>query len=292
MTWNQLTFITTGDKSNELAEHLSFVGALAVTLKDAGDEPIFEPEANRALWSRTIVVGLFDEGCDINNILNQLLIFYPNGQLPDHHIDTLEDNDWERSWMDYYEPINYGHNLWVIPSWCNVIDETATNIKLDPGLAFGTGSHETTTLCLNWLAENPPVDQRIVDFGCGSGILAIAGLKLGAKQALGIDISDQALEASRHNASLNQINDSDFILQLSLSDESVKYDLVIANILANPLLTLADKIAGLCKSKGSIVLSGILNEQVDLIQEKYAQWFGDFNVESKGDWARVVGIRK
>ncbi len=289
MSYKQISFVTTGTHANVLSEYLTALGALAITLKDAGDEPIFEPDDNQPLWQATIVNGLFDGKINHESLLEGLLQAYPLGGMPEYSITELADEDWEKSWMDYYKPLHFGNSLWVVPSWCKVEPSMENHVLLDPGLAFGTGSHETTSLCLHWLAENPPQDIDILDYGCGSGILAIAALKLGAKTALGVDISEQALEASRHNGQLNNILEDKFLLQEKLINNK-KYDLVIANILANPLLILAEQLAERCQHK--IILSGILEHQVDLIIHKYQTYFKDFQVKIEGEWARVVGTRK
>lgn len=288
MTYKEIAFATTEKEADALSEYLTGLGALAITLKDAGDEPIFEPEENQTLWQSMIVTGLFPAQMSHENLLEHLLRAYPEGQLPDYTITELPDQDWEKSWMDYYEPLQFGKSLWVVPSWCEVQNPEATNVMLNPGLAFGTGTHETTALCLRWIADNPPKNLRIVDYGCGSGILAIAALKLGAKMALGIDISSQALEASRQNSQLNGILEEKFLLQDSVVNDE-KYDLVIANILANPLLELSERLAGLCQ--GKILLSGILAHQVDSIIHQYQTWFENFQVETDGQWARIVADR-
>ncbi|MCK5359772.1 MAG: 50S ribosomal protein L11 methyltransferase, partial [Gammaproteobacteria bacterium] len=193
------------------------------------------------------------------------------------------DQDWERSWMDRFQPMQYGEGLWICPTWYQPPEPDATNIMLDPGLAFGSGSHETTRLCLQWLSTQELAGKTIIDYGCGSGILAIAALKLGAVNALGVDIDPQALQASRKNAELNHVSES---LQLVLPGEvsaGAGADIIFANILAGTLVELKSQLLGFRRPKGVLILSGVLQSQKDLIYKEFEAG-NAIDVVSEGDW--------
>ena len=206
-----------------------------------------------------------------------------------HKIEQLEDKDWEREWMDNFHPMRFGERLWICPSWRDVPDENAVNVMLDPGLAFGTGTHPTTSLCLQWLDSLDLTGKTVIDFGCGSGILAIAALKLGAAKAIGIDIDPQAIQASRDNAERNGVSDR---LELYLpkdQPEEMKADVVVANILAGPLRELAPLISVLPVSGGLLGLSGILASQAESVCDAYADSFTLDPVVEKEEWCRITG---
>jgi ribosomal protein L11 methyltransferase len=208
-----------------------------------------------------------------------------------YKIELLEDKDWEREWMDNFHPMKFGERLWVCPSWKPVPDENAVNVMLDPGLAFGTGTHPTTALCLAWLDSQNLQDKIVIDFGCGSGILAIAALKLGAKRVIGIDIDPQAITASRDNAQRNNVSEQ---LELYLPADlptGVVADVLVANILAGPLRELSTNIEAVVKENGLLALSGILQQQADELVEVYSQWFKMDKPEIKDEWARLSGIK-
>jgi len=205
-----------------------------------------------------------------------------------YKLEPLEDKDWEREWMDNFHPMQFGERLWICPSWRDVPDPNAVNVMLDPGLAFGTGTHPTTALCLRWLDGIEMTDKTVVDFGCGSGILALAALKLGAKRVIGIDIDPQALQATKENARRNGVEDR-LDVYLPEDQPELEADVVMANILSGPLLELQSVITNYCKPGGLLVLSGILAEQVTRIEEAYAN---DITLEPSaidGEWARVSG---
>ena len=206
MPWIQLKIDTDNDLAEQISDALSEQGAQAVTLEDRADQPIFEPPLGTTpLWQKVCLVGLFDSAVDIHPIVETLQKQF--GKL--HWIaDPLEDKDWVREWMDSFQPIRFGQRLWIVPSWHDAPDENAVNLRLDPGLAFGTGTHPTTALCLEWLDSHPPQDLNVIDYGCGSGILGIAALKLGAKHCVGVDTDPQALLASQNNAAQNNVADT------------------------------------------------------------------------------------
>jgi ribosomal protein L11 methyltransferase len=205
MPWLQVRLAISPEQAETYEDAFLEVGAVSVTFMDAEDQPIFEPELNTTpLWSHTHLLALFEGGTEAASVLAHLELL-TGGPLPEHHSEVIEDQDWERSWMDNFQPMRFGQRLWIVPSWHAAPEPDAVNLLLDPGLAFGTGTHPTTALCLEWLDGQDLKDCHVLDFGCGSGILAIAALLLGAKEAVGTDIDVQALEASRDNAGRNNI---------------------------------------------------------------------------------------
>lgn len=287
MPWIQLIFNTTPDKADKLSDALSECGAAAVTFEDNADQPIYEPELGQTpLWASTRVVGLYDAEVnpdDISDYLNAVI-----SDLPTYKVEAVEDKDWVREWMDNFHPIQFGDKLWICPSWREPIAPSAVNIMLDPGLAFGTGTHPTTALCLNWLDQADLTGQYVIDYGCGSGILAIAAALLGAKKVIGVDIDPQALQATQENAKRNGV-EIDTYLPEDCPD--LPCDLLIANILAGPLESLAPLFAKLTQPKAGIVLSGILATQAEQVRQHYQQWFEMNPAESKEDWVRISGKR-
>jgi ribosomal protein L11 methyltransferase len=286
----QLVFSTNTEIADKLNEVLLETEALAVTLQDAADEPIFEPALGTTpLWGKTEVVALFSEDADIQHVIQQLQAAV--GQLPPYQINSVAEQLWERAWMDEFKPMQFGKRLWICPSWHAPVDATAVNLLLDPGLAFGTGTHPTTRLCLEWLDENPPSDKQVIDYGCGSGILAIAALKLAASMAYAVDYDSQALLATQDNALRNQLNSAQLKTFLPEALPSLKVDVLLANILAQPLIELVEKFASLVKPQGTIVLSGILAEQADKVKQAYQPWFTIQTTTQLNEWVRLDGIK-
>lgn len=239
----------------------------------------------------TDVIGLFDAETDMNDVVAILENHPLLGAGFAHKIEQLEDKDWEREWMDNFHPMRFGERLWICPSWRDVPDENAVNVMLDPWLAFGTGTHPTTSLCLQWLDSLDLTGKTVIDFGCGSGILAIAALKLGAAKAIGIDIDPQAIQASRDNAERNGVSDR---LELYLpkdQPEEMKADVVVANILAGPLRELAPLISVLPVSGGLLGLSGILASRAESVCEAYADSFALDPVVEKKSGAALPVVR-
>ena len=289
MPWIQLKIDTNKTLAEPISDALSEMGALAVTLEDRADQPIFEPELGTTpLWEEVCVVGLFEAETDLHPIVSALE--QPFGELK-WSADPLEDRDWVREWMDGFEPIRFGKQLWIVPSWHQPPDSEGIHLQLDPGLAFGTGTHPTTALCLEWLDSHPPVWLEVIDYGCGSGILGVAALKMGAKHCIGVDTDPQALEASLSNAENNGVAQQ-IELYLPGQGELAKADLMLANILANPLITLAERLAELTKPGGTIVLSGILAEQAQQVSDAYSTFFEMAPAVQKEDWIRLEGVRK
>ena len=265
-------------------------GASSVTYRDAEDKPILEPGPGETpVWDNSIVTGLFESDADTETLISQLALGLDAHA---HSISTerLEDQDWERSWLAYFKPMHFGGDLWVVPTHMDPPQPSAVNLKLDPGLAFGTGTHPTTSLCLQWLSAHPPQDMTVLDYGCGSGILAIASLLFGARQADGTDIDPQAIEASLSNADINDVRNG-LGVYLVKDFERREYDLVLANILSGPLAQLAPELAACCRAGGNIVLSGLLREQAADISEIYAEYFDMSPPRFLGDWALLHGCR-
>ena len=292
MSWLQLRLAITPEQAPALEDQLLELGAVSVTFMDAEDQPIFEPDLGTTpLWSNTHLLALFETDTDGEALLQHLRLLW-QAELPAHELEQIEDQDWERSWMDNFHPMRFGQRLWIVPSWHAAPEPDAVNLLLDPGLAFGTGTHPTTSLCLQWLDAQQLQGKTLIDFGCGSGILAIAGLLLGAEHAVGTDIDIQALEASRDNAQRNQIADEHFDLYLPEHMPSAPADVLVANILAGPLVSLAPQLASLVKPGGLLALSGILAEQTDEILQAYQ---GDFELDPVAEqdgWIRVSGKRR
>lgn len=291
MPWLQLHIPSTAEDAEALEDALLACGAHAVSLTDGADQPLLEPPPGATpLWRETIVSALFEADQSQPQILQAL---EQQLDLPpaDHRFEILEDQPWERAWMDDFQPMRFGQRLWIVPSWCEPPEPDAVNLRLDPGLAFGTGTHETTALCLQWLDGEQVRDCQVLDFGCGSGVLAIAALLLDARSAEGCDIDPQALDASRANAQLNGVSERFSCALADQVDPERQFDLVLANILAGPLVELAPRLANHCRPGGRIALSGILAEQAQSITDAYQRWFRLDPVAHEGDWVRVSGTR-
>jgi len=297
MPWLSLVVDSDAKHAEALSEALLELGALSVDLLDANadtpdEQAIFgEPgEPPPGVWQHNRVSALFDCNTDVGAILLKAIANIGLERLPEHRIETLADNDWVRLTQSQFEPIPISPRLWIVPTWHTPSDPSAINIVLDPGLAFGTGSHPTTRLCLRWLDTNLQGGESVLDYGCGSGILAIAALKLGAAQAVGIDVDSQAVIASRDNAYANRVKNVQFFLPDDAPQSS--YDLVVANILTNPLRMLAPLLAKATRPGGQIVLSGILEEQAQDVMNIYQQWF-DLNAPIFEDgWACLSGRKR
>lgn len=287
MAWIQLKADTTRDRAEPLSNVLIELGAVSVTFEDPEDVPVYEPAPGETpLWAQTRIIGLFDDQFDAESLSHA----WPT-DLP-YQLEQLEDQPWERLWMDQFQPLQFGEKLWICPSWLPEPDPDAVNILLDPGLAFGTGHHPTTALCLEWLDSADLQDRDLIDYGCGSGILAIAALKLGARYALGIDIDPQALTASRDNAQRNGIDDHRFELALPKQDPNPVTDLLVANILSGPLMELAPILAPRVKGSGQILLSGILAEQAAEVLNSYQPWFDMDEPVIRDGWVRLSGRKR
>jgi ribosomal protein L11 methyltransferase len=291
MPWIQLKINSQAEYAEQIGEMLSASGAQAVTFVDAKDTPMYEPKPGEVmLWPDTQIVGLYDAEYDMSRVISQLSQSKLLGKNFNHKLDQLEDKDWEREWMINFHPMQFGERLWICPSWRDVPDPNAVNVMLDPGLAFGTGTHQTTSLCLRWLDSLELSEATVVDFGCGSGILGIAALKLGAKRVIGIDIDPQALLASQDNANRNDVGEK-IELYLPEHQPELKADVVLANILAGPIRELRTVITEYCKTGGKLVLSGILDNQAQEINDLYSHDFNMDPIMVDGEWARVSGVK-
>jgi ribosomal protein L11 methyltransferase len=294
MPWQSVSLPATADEAERLSDALMDVGALSVSIEDAAagtdyEAPIFgEPGMPvDALWRDNSVVALFDQHANVPVILNRAADI-AEFTLPEYEITLLAEQDWVRLTQSEFDPIQISTRLWIIPSWHNPPDTSAINLKLDPGLAFGTGSHPTTRLCLQWLDQHIKGHESVLDYGCGSGILAIAAKKFGAVTAYGVDIDPQAVITAKDNASNNQVDISFFSTD---NDKSLPVDIVIANILTNPLLALAPLLADRCNSKGQIVLSGILASQADKVIAVYSAWFNISVWRTDDGWVCLSGVK-
>lgn len=291
MPWIQLTVSSDEAHARPLGDVLMANGAQAVTYRDGKDAPIFEPGPGEVqLWDHTLVTGLFDAGFNTSALVKRLEQVKYLGKGFRYKTDQLEDKDWEREWMDNFKPIQFASNLWVVPSWHQPPDPNAANILLDPGMAFGTGTHPTTALCLEWLARQDLQGKTVVDFGCGSGILGIAALKLGAARCVGIDIDRQALIATKENAQRNDVAER-FEVYLPSEQPSLAADIVVANVLAGPLQELAPVILGYVGKTGLLCMSGVLSRQADDVMNAYRPAVQFADVEQRDDWIMLNGQR-
>ena len=291
MAWLQLIIPTNETEADKLSDALMEQGAVSVTLQDMQDQPMLEPAIGTTpMWSQTRAVGLFDANQDLKQVIQNLELQL-RIKIADWKGEPLEDKDWVRAWMDNFKPMQFGEKLWVVPSNFEPPQPDAANILLDPGLAFGTGTHPTTSMCLEWLDENPPTDKDIIDFGCGSGILAIGAILLGAKHAEAIDLDPQALLATVDNSEKNNVSENiKTYLPKDFPNQSTT--LLLANMLASPLIELASYFADLTLPKGHIVLSGILAEQAENVLAAYKENFDIEIWKQQDDWICLAGVRK
>jgi len=329
MGWLQLQLGCSRDAADAFETLLLDCGAVSVTLRDAEDEPLFEPGVGETpLWRALLLTGLFPGDADPIALELQLHALAPTA-LPPLHWERLPDQDWVRAWLDDFKPMRFGEKLWVCPSWWQSAEgivqapagewqpsasdaaqwaernqallaamaaPDAVVLKLDPGLAFGTGTHPTTALCLRWLDAHPPKGQHVVDFGCGSGILGIAALLLGARSAAGIDTDPQALQATGDNCAKNQLDAKLFPVYLpeafAARETLVPADGVLANILAGTLIDLAPQLCALARPGGWLLLSGILAEQAEAVMARFRPWCDSFDVVREGDWVSIATTRR
>jgi len=296
MAWLSLKIEADEQTAATLSDALLDLGALSAGIEDADaeterEQPIFgEPgEPVDSLWQHSIVSGLFEEDADIPVIVAAASAAAHLAATPRYRVDAVAEQDWVRLTQSQFEPIQISPRLWIIPTWHTAPDPAAINLILDPGLAFGTGSHPTTHLCLQWLEQNLRGGASVLDYGCGSGILAIAALKLGAGRALGVDIDPQAVVASKQNAEQNRV-----AAEFYLPDAAPKIqaDVVVANILANPLKVLAPMLAQAVRPGGHIVLSGVLVPQAEETIAIYRQWFDIGPAGEMDGWVCLAGVKR
>ena len=292
MGWLQFSMPLAGRDPEFVEALLLEFGAQSVTLSDDADEPVLEPGVGETpLWSQTRVTALFDDTLDAPALV--AFLKHELGSLDGHAVEALEDRDWEREWLRDFQPMAFGDRLWVVPGDASVADDDAVTIHLDPGLAFGTGTHPTTAMCLEWLDGQPLSGCSVLDYGCGSGVLAIAALKLGAASAVGTDIDPQALLATQQNGERNGVS-VDLVDPPDALDGS--FDVVVANILAGPLVELATHLSEYVKSGGRLALSGILEEQAATVRKAYEPWvlLDEQKVmhQDGQNWVRLSGRRQ
>lgn len=294
MPWIQIKLNATNENAEQIGDMLmEETGALSVTFLDAQDTPVFEPlPGETRLWGDTDILALYDAEADTNFIITQIKA---SNMLADdfaYKVEQLEDKDWEREWMDNFHPMKFGKRLWICPSWREIPEPDAVNVMLDPGLAFGTGTHPTTALCLEWLEGLDLSGKTVIDFGCGSGILAIAAIKLGAEKVIGIDIDPQALQASRDNAERNGVADQLEVFLPQNQPEGLIADVVVANILAGPLRELAPIIKGLVKPNGDLAMSGVLDTQAEDVANHYRDELHIDSIAEQSEWCRISGRKQ
>ena len=269
------------------------VGALSITLQDAGDTPVLEPPPGATpLWPKVRISALFEASANMQAVRDRLSATFA-GEALELRTEVLEDRPWEREWLKYFKPLRFGQRLWVCPDGqrpaCSDSQVPPVYLDLDPGLAFGTGTHPTTALCLEWLDGADLRAKHVIDYGCGSGILAIAALKLGAASAVAIDIDPQALIATRDNAQRNGV--AERLTVAAAPPPSAVGDVLVANILAEPLEKLAAQFSALVPPGGQLVLSGLLSQQAATVAMRYRPWFDIRPVTLRDDWARLDGVR-
>ena len=296
MTWQQLRFQVQPERLEAIEQFLLDQGAMSVTYLDAEDQAVFQKEpGSTPLWNNICVVSLFSESACLDGVLFWLQQHPAVSNKSDLEIEILEDQEWERSWMADFKAMQFGDNLWICPSWQTPPDPDAITIMLDPGLAFGSGTHNTTSLCLQWLEKNCTAEATVIDYGCGSGVLAIAAALLGASSVIAVDNDPQAITATGENAERNRIGGG--LIATYLPDDLPpavaieQADILLANILAEPLLELAAKFARLVKPGGKIVLSGLLQQQAEQVRACYQSWFAMEEPAISGDWVRLAGTR-
>ncbi|HNP36343.1 MAG TPA: 50S ribosomal protein L11 methyltransferase [Woeseiaceae bacterium] len=295
MSWQQFVMDLGNLDPERVEEFLTGHGACSITYTDAGDKPVLEPGVGETpLWRDTRISALFAGDTDLSTLADELGRTLCLNRQPAHRVEKLRDCAWEREWLKDFGPMQFGTSLWVCPGDSGA-PPGATVVRLDPGLAFGTGTHPTTALCLEWLDGLALDDKTLLDYGCGSGLLAIAALKLGCRRAVAMDIDPQAVTSTLHNAKRNAVSER---LQVVGSDAEImsSYDVVVANILAGPLLALAESVITRLSSGGELALSGILSGQVDRIHAAYDPWIQFdapvFRSQGNQTWARLSGIRR
>lgn len=291
MDWYQISVVGSEQASESLGDVFTSIGAVSVTFQDAADQPLYEPPPDaHPLWQKTRIVALFENPVDLVEVREVVARSVPSILLSDWKMETLVDRAWEREWMDHFKPMQFGERLWICPSHATPPDPDAVNLLLDPGLAFGTGTHPTTALCLEWLATSDVRGLHVIDYGCGSGVLAVASILLGASRATAVDIDPQALIATEENARKNGVADRiHCCLPVHLGDE--KADVVLANILAKPLEELAPVLIECLEPCGRLVLSGLLREQIDTVLHAYSADVDFAPPMIRENWARLDGIR-
>ncbi len=296
MPWQSLRVTLDASRAEAFSEALMALGAISASLEDADagsidETPIFgEPtEPDAGLWQHCIVTALLEAEHNPADLVAQAALATGLAELPAWTVETVDDQDWVRLTQSQFDPIPISPRLWIVPTWHDAPDSQALNIRLDPGLAFGTGSHPTTRLCLRWLDDNIKGGESVLDYGCGSGILAIAAAKLGAAEVWGVDIDPQAIQAAVYNADMNAVS-----ARFYTPDEApaAAAQIVLANILTNPLKALAPLLASLTLPGGRLVMSGILENQAEAVMQIYRNWFEFGTPVAEEGWVRLCGKKK
>lgn len=294
MAWLLLKIRANEQNADAISDALMNIGALSASIEDANAETLTEQaifgepgDPPPGIWQQNIVTAMFDEDADVNQILDALIQETAIAKFQ-YSTEIIAEQDWVRATQAQFDPIKITDKLWIVPTWHVAPDEDAINIVLDPGLAFGTGSHPTTSLCLEWLTQQKAMPS-VLDYGCGSGILAIAAKKLGAESVVGVDIDDQAIIASDYNARQNMV-DIEFFNANAFTHQT--FDVVVANILSSALMVLAPALAKYCKTGGKIALSGILESQKEALTARYSEWFDMDAPRQKDAWILLTGTKK
>lgn len=291
--WQQLKIQLHSENASYFEQILFDSDAISISYLDAEDQPVFQEEpGSTPLWDNTFLLCLFNAKTDLGSLLNKLRCNTKVLNNKSLNIELIEDQDWERSWMKDFEPIQFGEKLWICPSWLSPPEPNAVNIKLDPGLAFGTGNHATTSLCLRWLDQADVRGSEVIDYGCGSGVLSIASALLGAVKVHSVDNDPQAISATIDNSRRNKVPGDVLTTYLPEAVPPVHADILIANILERPLIDLSEKFAELVKKGGYITLSGLLEEQIPSLLSCYDRWFDMGAPQVEQGWALLCGTRK
>jgi len=295
MAWVSLHIEAHSQNADLLSDTLMEIGALSASIEDANaetpdEQPIFgEPgDPPPGIWNKNIISALFNDDVDVNAVMAEVEAITGFKDLS-YTTETVAEQDWVRATQSQFDPIRITNDLWIVPTWHDAPNPEALNIVLDPGLAFGTGSHPTTHLCLAWLVDQVKPHHQVLDYGCGSGILAVAAKKLGASEVVGVDIDAQAIISSEFNAEQNQVS-ADFYMATDYPEKQA--DIVVANILSSALSVLAPALAGACKQGGKIALSGILREQAEQVSAIYAEWFTMDAPVFMDSWTLLTGTKK
>lgn len=295
MGWQSVSFLTDASHAEPICDALLEAGALSASIEDADagtpdEQPLFgEPgSVPSSGWTHSRIVALLEPDADIDALLAEAVAAIGLKEVPAYGVETVEEQNWVQLTQSQFDPIRVSERLWIVPSWHETPDPAAVNLILDPGMAFGTGSHPTTRLCLEWLERNVSEGCSVLDYGCGSGILAIAAVRLGAARVAGVDIDPQAVEAARSNAERNGVV---ALFADSAQPVAGEYDVVVANILSNPLRVLAPAICAHVRSGGRLALSGILREQAEEIMAIYAQWLPMQVADMREDWVCLAGVK-
>lgn len=285
MPWYQLTVTVARDTAQALEPQLLEAGAVSVTLQDAEDEALFQVELDSTpLWQQVQLSALFED--------EALALAASENLTCPSQVGLLPDQDWERAWMDEFKPMRFGERLWICPTWCSPPEPEAINIMLDPGLAFGSGTHPTTAMCLRWLDAQALSGKRVIDYGCGSGVLAIAAALLGAAEVVAVDNDPQAITATINNRDANGISAAQLSAHLPGEHPQTPADILLANILCGPLQALTPLLAALVRPGGQIILSGVLSEQTEALIRSYHEFFDMQNPVHVDEWVSIVGVRR